>query len=147
MATRVTRAWIRPEALRALLDAYASAEGREPCGALLGTVAPPHVRVEGAVALENVHPLGDRAFRVAPEALLHVVRHARAAGTSVVGIWHGHLEGRSTPGREDVASHVEAGDLAPALLVVLGRGLGPAPVVSAWARGKRGFYRVTLAVT
>jgi len=110
----------------------------EPCGALFGTAEDACVRLVEAHDLANVHPAPARAFTIAPEDLLAAQRAARERRLEVVALWHGHLLGPPTPSRDDERSYAgPAGTRAlPAILVLVGRGVGASPVVRAWQMGR-----------
>ena len=76
---------------------------RECCGALVGRESAGATRVDKAVTFANVAD-GDRSERYAldPEALLAVVKAARAEGRQVVGYYHSHPDGSCRPSTRDL---------------------------------------------
>ena len=140
------KAWIVSPTIRDLLAAYAGAEREEPCGVLLGRIEEGSARILKAPQVPNSHPRPDRAFRIAPQDILEVVRGAREEGLTVVGFWHGHLEGPATPGEADIEGleAAEALSRSARLLVILGAGAGRAPVMRAWTRGPEGPREIPL---
>ncbi len=87
---------ISSAALRQIV-AEADASGEEICGLLLGDPA-------AARACQNVHPEPARHFEIDPAALLRAYREARGGGAAVVGHYHSHPSGDSTPSPTDAAS-------------------------------------------
>jgi len=76
----------------------------EACGLLIGYVDGADVRVDKVVASPNVaEPPTRNRFELDPGLLLTWQRHARAAGQSVVGIYHSHPDGRAEPSAHDMA--------------------------------------------
>ncbi len=147
MTRPIVRAWIRPSAVRSILDAYAAAGGREPCGLLLGRTTAGTARIREAPQARNAHPRPGSNFLVAPEDHARIQREARADDAEVVGYWHGHLAGPAAPGhgdREGLAAAEGVEGRLP-LLVIVGRGAGVAPVVRAWSRRACGLREVPLA--
>src|SRR5688500_18008392 len=74
---RIAQIWMSSSALKSVLDAAASKERIEPCGALLGFRVPLGAEVLEAVRLKNAHPSPDRAFLLQPESILEAGRVAR----------------------------------------------------------------------
>jgi proteasome lid subunit RPN8/RPN11 len=148
----VTRAWIRPEAVRAILDAYVKSAATEPCGVLLGRERRGSVRVADVVVLPNVHPAPDRSFLMDPEGILRATKDARAADLEVVGTWHGHVRGGPWPGRADHEAALGPASAPPSLrprvLVIVGRGTRGRPVLRAFsARASDGsLFEIPLSV-
>jgi proteasome lid subunit RPN8/RPN11 len=145
-----TKAWIDPHAVRALLDAYASASGEEPCGLLLGRRRGDAAWIDEAIALRNVHAEPRRAFLLDPAGHLGAARDARERGLEVLGTWHGHLEGPPYPGLADAegmsAFRAIPGDATPgpALLAIVGRGTTGRAVLRVFAPGPDGPREIPL---
>ena len=76
-----------------------------------------------------------------------LIAAARERGLTLLGFWHGHLEGPAHPGEADAEGLVTAESLGPnaRVLVVMGRGAGRAPVVRAFVRGPEGTREIPLA--
>ena len=131
-------------ALDRILEAHAEARGREPCGLLLGTRdrGGRRLSVAEAVTVENVHPSPGAGWRMAPEAQLEASRDGRGRGLEIVGTWHGHLASPPIPGRADAEGYREARipGTPPRVLVIVGKGSGPFPLVRAW-QGAKGALR------
>jgi proteasome lid subunit RPN8/RPN11 len=135
---RIAQIWMSSSALKSVLDAVASKERIEPCGALLGFRVPLGAEVLEAVRLKNAHPSADRAFLLQPESILEAGRAARAKGLEVVGFWHGHLEGPAWPGMldEDGMRSAQADGAGPYVHVVVGRGSTGKRVVRGFRQGR-----------
>jgi proteasome lid subunit RPN8/RPN11 len=135
---RVAQIWMSTRALKTVLDAAASRERIEPCGALLGYRVPLGAEVLEALPLKNAHPSADRAFLLEPESVLAAGRTARAKGLDVVGFWHGHLEGPAWPGvlDEEGMRSAQTGSDAPFVHVVVGRGSTGKRVVRGFRQGR-----------
>ena len=142
-----SRAWIAFEAMQGLLHAQSGAASAEPCGVLLGRVEGEAVRIGETPSTPNAHPSPDRAFRIAPQDILTVARAGRVRGLTVLGFWHGHLQGPAHPGEADAEGLTAAEALGPhaRVLVVMGRGGGRAPVVRAFVSGEFGPREIPLA--
>lgn len=142
-----TRAWIAAEAMRELLNAQTEASDQEPCGVLLGRVEDRAVRIREVPVTPNVHPSPGRAFRIAPHDILNAARAGRERGLTLLGFWHGHLEGLALAGEADAEGLAAAEALGPGarVLVVMGRGDGRAPVVRAYVSGEFGPREISLA--
>jgi proteasome lid subunit RPN8/RPN11 len=135
---RIAQIWMSSSALKSVLDASASKERIEPCGALLGFRVPLGAEVLEAVRLKNAHPSPDRAFLLQPESILEAGRTARAKGLEVVGFWHGHLEGPAWPGMldEDGMRSAQADGVGTYVHVVVGRGSTGKRVVRGFRQGR-----------
>lgn len=115
-----------------LLDAAAAHPHEEVCGLLLGQPG----RVETLVPARNVAADPARSFEIDPAALLATHRAARAAGQRVIGHWHSHPNGRTTPSARDAARATDNG--AVWLIVAAGD-------VSAWQAHTSGAGPATFA--
>lgn len=146
-AAAPARAWITSEAMQSLLHAQQGAGDAEPCGVLLGRTEGSAVRIHETPGTPNVHPSPERAFRIAPQDILAVARGGRERGLTLLGFWHGHLQGAARPGEADTEGLVAAESLGPSarVLVVMGRGAGRAPVVRAFVRADEGPREIPLA--
>jgi len=142
----LAKAWIRADALGGILSAF-DEEEVDPCGVLLGALDNQAVRIQRAPRTPNTHPQPDRAFRIAPQDLLAIVRKARQEGLTVVGFWHGHLVGPPELGEADEEGLAAAEALGPSarLLIVAACGSGRARVVRAFTRGRYGPREIPLA--
>ncbi len=123
-------------ALGHVLDLFAQAEDREPCGLLLGERQRQgsRIHVREAVRLANEHPRPHACWSMSPEAQLEASRSGRQRGLRVVGTWHGHPCSPPLPSEADLEGH-EAFCLAASgspILVIIGRGAGAFPVVRAY---------------
>jgi proteasome lid subunit RPN8/RPN11 len=64
---------------------------RECCGVMTGTIDSGGKQVVAAAALDNVYEGGQEdRYEIRPEDLLRVEKEARAAGHTVIGIYHSH---------------------------------------------------------
>ncbi|MBN8502595.1 MAG: M67 family metallopeptidase [Sphingomonadales bacterium] len=82
-----------------LLKEAASAWPEECCGLLMGEGA----RIESTIPARNVHPDPASHFEIDPAVLIAAHRAARQGGPQVLGYYHSHPNGRSTPSPEDQA--------------------------------------------
>jgi proteasome lid subunit RPN8/RPN11 len=124
-----------------LLDHAAADPGREVCGLLLGHGAGDGTaRVTALVPAANVAADPARNFEIDPATLLATHRAARGCGSSVIGHWHSHPNGRLAPSRRDAARASANGQL---WLIIAGGAMG------AWAarthgRGPASFQPVAI---
>lgn len=94
-----------PAAALAAASAHAErAYPEECCGVLVGRPSPDGAGsvVVRAVAADNQH--GDerrRRYTIAPEAILHADRAARAEGLAIVGYYHSHPDHPAVPSAFD----------------------------------------------
>lgn len=148
LQARPSRVCVAPEVLAELSRAWRGAEGREPCGYLVGRVDAQGVPwVEELVAGENLHRRPRAGWLLAPAEQLRIAREARARSLAVLGYWHGHLLGGPAPGREDWRGRARHG---PALHIVVGRAVvgraaDGAPAVRAWWSVESGFAPLALS--
>ena len=122
------------------------AEQREPCGYLIGGVAPDgSLEIVRAPTGVNVDPEPARAFRLAPEEHLAMRREARQVGARVLGLWHGHLVGDARPSRADADG---LGPLGPQVALILGADADDPPRLAAWRRveGASGWEELPVAI-
>ena len=92
-----------PEAVRAHLRSVVRAGyPYETCGLLLGQAGAGWVRVQEAVAAENLNRErpGDR-YDLDPQGHLRAEERARALGLTVVGVWHSHPDHPARPSETD----------------------------------------------
>lgn len=147
MPTVPPRVAVDPAALARALEAHRGALGGrvEPCGLLLGGFEEGRVFVREIRVLENVHSQPDRAFLLPASGAVAAAREARERGLSVVGVWHGHLQGPAQLSESDVAGLCSAAkgpgaDGKPSatayIFLVSGAGAGHATVVRSF-----GLYR------
>ena len=71
------------------------------------------VRIRETPVTRNAHPSPERAFRIAPQDILHVARAGRERGLTVLGFWHGHLSGPAHAGEADADGLAAAEALGP----------------------------------
>ncbi|MDB5697485.1 MAG: hypothetical protein JWN69_289 [Alphaproteobacteria bacterium] len=94
---------------RDLLDRFAAeaeaAAPREVCGLLLGNRG----MISASVALPNSADDPFRGFAIAPADQFAAARAARAAGLRILGCYHSHPSGVTTPSLADAAQAGEAG--------------------------------------
>ena len=83
-----------------LLAEAAKAYPLEACGLLLGQGAV----ITQAVPVRNVHADSARHFELDPAALIAAHRAAREGGLQVLGYYHSHPTGSTSPSRTDQAA-------------------------------------------
>ena len=141
VGSRFTHVVIEPEAVAALLASQTGATKAEPCGLLVGRRAGETAHIRLAVAIPNAHVTPDRGFLLATREALEAARASRDAGHAILGTFHGHLRGAPFPSAADIAG-LAAASLGPGsgnapnalalVFVIVGRGLGPRPVMRSW---------------
>lgn len=123
MGLRISRA------LRAQILAEAAAEPeREVCGLLFGAMD----EIVTGLRCTNVSPDPERAFEIDPAALIAAHKAERAGGPRLVGCYHSHPNGRTTPSAYD-AGAAWGGGLV--WLIVAGGGL------TAWRNDREGSFQ------
>lgn len=151
----VHRITIDPEVVPQLLAWHRDAQGVEPCALLVGRLVRGGIEIESARRVENVSGRPDRAFLIPPVELLAAEKAAREHGRTVVGTWHGHLQGPAWPSESDGMGLALAGlrpgaparpDWRPHAFLVSGQGSGPALVVRAFVRRQGRPCEVALVV-
>lgn len=98
---------------------------REICGLLFGAPG----EITAAEPCRNVAGDPSRRFEIDPAALLAAYRQARAGGPAVIGCYHSHPTGDTTPSPRDAAD--AAGDGMVWLIAAAGR-------VTAWLAVEHG---------
>ena len=106
--------------------AAADAAPLEACGLLFGADG-----VERASVVANVSNDPTRRFEIDPGALIAALRAERGGGERVIGYWHSHPSGDSTPSTTDAAMAAADGKL---WVIVAG------DAVTAWRAGARGLH-------
>lgn len=91
----------------AQVQAHAAGTSDEVCGLLLGIDR----HVAAALPTINVASNPARHFEIDPVALLRAHRRAREGGTSVLGHYHSHPDGRAVPSATDAWMAVDDGVL------------------------------------
>jgi len=96
-----------PSSVRAHIASEARrAYPRECCGLLEGVRDAAGVAVTAAHAARNLSERPDR-FEIDPADQFRILRAARARGTAIVGCYHSHPNGLSTPSPHDRAAAAE----------------------------------------
>jgi proteasome lid subunit RPN8/RPN11 len=90
---------IRESALIELRHRVAQSPGHEVCGLLSGL----NGTVTRVLAATNAAPQPKSSYEIAPEELFARMREIREAGETLLGIYHSHPNGRSTPSERDLA--------------------------------------------
>lgn len=83
-----------------LLARAAATPAMEVCGLLFGS----DTQIEGAVAAANVADEPSRRFEIDPAALFAALRAERAGGPRLIGHYHSHPNGATSPSPCDVAA-------------------------------------------
>lgn len=116
-----------------LRAAAAAAHPDECCGLLLG-----HEHIAAAQAAANLAATPARRFEIDPAVLLAAHKAARQGGPAVLGYYHSHPNGRTSPSAEDQA--LAAGDGRLWAIVAAG-------TVSLWRDCPGGFEALSYTVT
>lgn len=98
---------IATSALAAIVDHARAAAPAEACGIVFGDGG----TIVAAEPAANVAAHPERSFEIEPAALLRAHRDARGAGRRIVGWYHSHPGGGTTPSATDAARAVEDGKL------------------------------------
>jgi proteasome lid subunit RPN8/RPN11 len=86
------------------IRAHVAAEDpREGCGLLVGRDLPGERRIQRSIPVSNGEPNPLRRYSIAPEVFLQAEKAARAQALEVVGFYHSHPGGDSTPSASDEA--------------------------------------------
>jgi desampylase len=95
---------ITSELHQLLLEMAAVHPEQEVCGLLYGL----YNRVQSIELIANVSPAPSSSFEIDPTALIAAHRAAREGGPAIIGCFHSHPNGRTSPSPRDEAS--SAGD-------------------------------------
>ncbi|WP_347341134.1 M67 family metallopeptidase [Sphingomonas sp. TREG-RG-20F-R18-01] len=121
-----------------LLTAAQATPAVEVCGLLFGD----ETTVVRVTACANVAADPARAFEIDPVALFAALRAERAGGARLIGYWHSHPNGSTTPSVTDAARAAADGKIW--VIVAGGR-------IAAWRAteqaGATGFVPVTIRET
>jgi proteasome lid subunit RPN8/RPN11 len=117
---------ITSELHQRLLDIAAACPDEEVCGLLYGV----YNRVKGIEMTANVASSPATSFEVDPAALIAVHRAAREGGPDIIGCFHSHPNGRTSPSPFDEAS--SAGDGGIWLIIAAG-------IITGWRAVPGGF--------
>lgn len=98
----------------AILNEAEHSPQSEVCGLLIGTGE----TIEVAVPAPNVAENQRRMFEIDPKTLLAEHRRARTQGHRILGHYHSHPGGRSTPSLRDAANALHDG----AIWIIIGEG-------------------------
>lgn len=90
---------IRESALIELRRHVAQSPGHEVCGLLSGA----NGIVTRLLAATNAAPDPKASYEIAPQELFARMREIREASETLLGIYHSHPNGRSTPSERDLA--------------------------------------------
>jgi proteasome lid subunit RPN8/RPN11 len=94
--------------LLAVIHAHAAREApREACGLLFGTEA----SIEAVTPAVNVADQPERRFEIDPAALFAALRAERGGGRRLIGYYHSHPSGDTTPSRADAGAAAPDGRL------------------------------------
>jgi proteasome lid subunit RPN8/RPN11 len=121
------------EVIDALLAHAARAAPEECCGILLGR----GLRIERAVATDNVAPDRRDRFEIDPQALVDAYRAARAGGPDVIGYYHSHPRGPAEPSAIDSAMAARDGRV----WAIIGQS-----GVTFWRDGESGFAPLSYVI-
>jgi len=89
---------IQNEALASVMEHAARDAKQECCGLLAGR----DDVITQVFAAANAAPDAARNYEIAPEELFRLMREIRAAGLTLMGIYHSHPNGRSEPSPRDI---------------------------------------------
>jgi proteasome lid subunit RPN8/RPN11 len=97
-------AWINVDrwAAAVMRASARAAQPFEACGALLGTLPHRAVQVLEAWPVPNRASAAQREYLIAAEDVRRLDAAARARGREIVGFYHSHPEGGSSPSRRDL---------------------------------------------
>lgn len=98
MTARISRV-----VLDAILAEAARAGPEECCGLLLAGANAPGGRIDAILPARNVAADRRRHFEIDPAALIAAHRTQRTGGRRIVGCYHSHPGGDTSPSREDAA--------------------------------------------
>jgi desampylase len=98
---------ISSELHQRLLDAAAAQQSEEVCGLLFGR----YDRVQAVEITDNVCEFPLLAFEIDPAALITAHRAARNGGAPILGCFHSHPNGRTSPSPTDNANSPEDGSI------------------------------------
>lgn len=91
---------VPPRVLAGLRRHAAAALPAECCGALIGAAAGRRIDVRTAIPLQNDAPQG--RFHIDAGVVRRLERQATGAGVALVGFYHSHPQGPSTPSPADL---------------------------------------------
>ena len=131
---------IAPAAHEAIIEHARSAVPSECVGLLLGVEN--HVSCARPLATAHASPT---AFEADPLSIVEAQDEADGAGLEIVGYYHSHPEGDSTPSATDRARHLWP-DLPPYFHVIVSRIAGPSPQVRAFDMGAGAWRPVELRI-
>jgi proteasome lid subunit RPN8/RPN11 len=114
-----------------IVEHAVASEPFEACGLLVGRREEEAVWITRSVPCPNVAPLEERTrrFQIEPRAILNVRRTLRGTSESIVGFYHAHPDGSSSPSALDL----EYIRLWPETVwVIAALGAAPNPSPRAW---------------
>ncbi len=93
---------ISPRLVERLVRWSTAREGREACGALIGTRGDDSCVITDVAEIENRAALPD-AFECDPAAIVVLDRRATTLGLGILGFWHSHASGAGEPSTRDAS--------------------------------------------